>query len=123
MAHAARNDGRLELRRTDARRPADHVDGRDHVYERRTADRGRRSRRDRSATAGSGRRRQSDPCWRASTDTGGCPVNELVVIERAMTLEPVGDGRTLSGLAVPYGVESEVQDDPSGPRYFEEFAH
>lgn len=49
-------------------------------------------------------------------------MTELLTIERAMTLEPVGDGRTLCGRAVPYDVDSEVQDDPLGPRYYERFA-
>lgn len=44
-----------------------------------------------------------------------------LVIERALpagALEPVGDGWTVSGLAVPYGVEQRVTDD--GVTYYRE---
>lgn len=33
------------------------------------------------------------------------------------------DGRTICGIACPYGEESEVADFPGGPRYREQFAH
>ena len=43
-------------------------------------------------------------------------------IERAIPdLEPTGDGWTLYGRAVPYGIESRVVD-PGAPPYWEEFA-
>src|SRR5262245_8276852 len=120
MVNAERNVRRLELRRTDARRPADHVDRRHDVHKRRTAHRGRRSRRDRTSATGRTRRRQSDTCWRASADTGDCGMSELIIERAAPALEPVGDGWTLYGRAVPYGIESLVRD-PGGPDYSEEF--
>jgi HK97 family phage prohead protease len=45
-----------------------------------------------------------------------------LLVERSMTapLEPVGDGWTVRGLAVPYGVESRVTDDGS-TYYYEAF--
>ena len=46
-----------------------------------------------------------------------------LIIERAMPAEltPTGDGWTVYGMAVPYGVESEVSDDGGATRYIEEF--
>jgi len=47
-----------------------------------------------------------------------------LIITRALhdnALEPVGDGWTVHGRAVPYGVEQEVSDD-GRTRYVEEFA-
>src|SRR5215510_11401558 len=50
-------------------------------------------------------------------------MNELL-ISRALpvdALEPVGDGWTVYGMAVPYGVEQTVTDDGK-TNYLEEFA-
>jgi len=46
---------------------------------------------------------------------------ELIIERAAPALEPVGDGWTVYGRAIPYGVESRVQD-PTGPPYWEECA-
>jgi uncharacterized protein len=49
-------------------------------------------------------------------------MSELVINRSAATaLEPVGDGWTVYGLAVPYGRETEVSDDGTD-RYWEAFA-
>jgi HK97 family phage prohead protease len=48
---------------------------------------------------------------------------ELLTITRAMPeMEPVGDGWTVEGIAVPYGVESDVTDDGGTTFYTEVFA-
>lgn len=48
-------------------------------------------------------------------------MTELIIERAAPALEPVGDGWTVYGRAVPYGIESRVRDDPTGPWYYEEF--
>ena len=48
-------------------------------------------------------------------------MTELIIERAAPALEPVGDGWTVYGRAVPYGVECQVRD-PGGPDYLEEFA-
>lgn len=45
---------------------------------------------------------------------------ELIIERSAAALEPVGDGWTVWGRAVPYGVETRVSDDGRA-FYFEEF--
>jgi len=48
-----------------------------------------------------------------------------LIIERSLaagTLEPVGDGWTLHGLAVPYERDQEVSDDGGKTTYLERFA-
>jgi HK97 family phage prohead protease len=45
---------------------------------------------------------------------------ELVIERAAPALEPVGDGWTVEGLAVPYGRATQVQD-PGGAPYLEGF--
>jgi HK97 family phage prohead protease len=49
-------------------------------------------------------------------------VSELIIERAAPALEPVGDGWTVYGRAVPYGIESRVRDGVNGPEYWEEFA-
>jgi HK97 family phage prohead protease len=49
-------------------------------------------------------------------------MTELVIERSAQALEPVGDGWTVYGRAVPYGVEQRVSDDGRS-WYVEEFAH
>jgi HK97 family phage prohead protease len=44
-----------------------------------------------------------------------------IIHRSAGELEPVGDGWTLEGLAVPYGVETRVTDNAGRSFYFEEF--
>jgi HK97 family phage prohead protease len=46
----------------------------------------------------------------------------LVITRAAPEMEPVGDGWTVSGLAVPYGVETDVTDDGGTTFYAELFA-
>ena len=49
-------------------------------------------------------------------------MTELVIERAAQALEPVGDGWTVYGRAVPYGIEQRVSDD-GRTFYVEEFAH
>lgn len=49
-------------------------------------------------------------------------MSELIISRAAPELEPVGDGWTVHGLAVPYGVESTVTDDGGTTYYSEVFA-
>lgn len=46
---------------------------------------------------------------------------ELIIERAAAPLEPVGDGWTVEGIAVPYGVPSKVSDDGGATHYFEAF--
>lgn len=46
----------------------------------------------------------------------------LVITRAAPEMEPTGDGWTVHGLAVPYGVESDVTDDGGTTFYVEAFA-
>lgn len=48
-------------------------------------------------------------------------MSELVINRSAAALEPVGDGWTVYGLAVPYGREAEVSDDGTST-YWEGFS-
>lgn len=48
-------------------------------------------------------------------------MSELLIERSAAALEPVGDGWTVRGLAVPYGVEQEVSDNGTD-RYLEAFS-
>jgi len=50
-------------------------------------------------------------------------MSELVIDRSAAPLEPRGDGWTVEGLAVPYGVPQEVSDDGGASTYWEAFAH
>jgi len=49
-------------------------------------------------------------------------MTELIIDRSAAPLEPVGDGWTVDGLAVPYDVPQEVSDDGK-TTYWEAFAH
>jgi HK97 family phage prohead protease len=46
----------------------------------------------------------------------------LVITRAAPEMEPTGDGWTVHGMAVPYGVESDVTDDGGTTFYVESFA-
>jgi HK97 family phage prohead protease len=48
---------------------------------------------------------------------------ELVIERAASALEPVGDGWTVHGMAVPYSTESRVTDDGGVTFYTEVFDH
>lgn len=48
---------------------------------------------------------------------------ELIIERAASALEPVGDGWTVYGRAVPYGVENRVTDDGGTSFYTEVFEH
>jgi len=50
-------------------------------------------------------------------------MTELIIDRSAAPLEPVGDGWTLDGLAVPYERESVVSDDGGATTYVETFTH
>lgn len=50
-------------------------------------------------------------------------MSELIIDRAAAPLEPVGDGWTVEGLAVPYDVPQEVSDDGGASTYWEAFAH
>lgn len=50
-------------------------------------------------------------------------MTELIIDRSAAPLEPVGDGWTLEGLAVPYDVEQVVSDDGGATTYIESFAY
>lgn len=46
---------------------------------------------------------------------------ELIIERAAAPLEPIGDGWTVEGIAVPYGVPALVSDDGGATSYFEAF--
>lgn len=46
----------------------------------------------------------------------------LVITRAAPEMEPTGDGWTVHGLAVPYGIESDVTDDGGTTFYVESFS-
>jgi HK97 family phage prohead protease len=46
---------------------------------------------------------------------------ELIIERAAAPLEPVGDGWTVEGIAVPYGIPALVSDDGGATTYFESF--
>lgn len=48
---------------------------------------------------------------------------ELVIERSAAPLEPVGDGWTVEGVAVPYGVPAMVSDDGGATSYLEAFVN
>jgi HK97 family phage prohead protease len=48
---------------------------------------------------------------------------ELTIERAAAPLEPVGDGWTVEGLAVPYDVPTQVSDDGGATTYWEAFNH
>lgn len=48
-------------------------------------------------------------------------MSELVINRATSALEPVGDGWTVDGLAVPYDREQEVSDDGGATTYLEAF--
>jgi len=48
-------------------------------------------------------------------------MSELVINRAVAPLEPSGDGWTVDGLAVPYGVPQEVSDDGGATTYLEAF--
>jgi HK97 family phage prohead protease len=48
---------------------------------------------------------------------------ELIIERAAAPLEPTGDGWTVEGLAVPYGVANPVSDDGGATSYLEAFTH
>ena len=50
-------------------------------------------------------------------------MSELIIERSAPALEPVGDGWTVEGIAVPYGVPAPVSDDAGATTYLEAFAH
>lgn len=50
-------------------------------------------------------------------------MDELLIERAAPPLEPVGDGWTVYGQAVPYGVENRVTDDGGTTFYAEVFDH
>src|SRR4051794_32180614 len=49
-------------------------------------------------------------------------MSELVINRASAPLEPSGDGWTVDGLAVPYGVPSPVSDDGGQTTYLEAFS-
>lgn len=49
-------------------------------------------------------------------------MSELLIHRSAAALEPVGDGWTVEGLAVPYDVPAEVSDDGGASTYWEAFS-
>lgn len=49
-------------------------------------------------------------------------MSELIINRSAAALEPIGDGWTVDGLAVPYEREQEVSDDGGATTYVEAFA-
>lgn len=49
-------------------------------------------------------------------------MTQLVITRAAPEMEPIGDGWTVHGMAVPYGVESDVTDDGGTTFYTESFA-
>lgn len=46
---------------------------------------------------------------------------ELIIDRAAAPLEPVGDGWTVEGMAVPYGIPNPVSDDGGATTYLEGF--
>lgn len=48
-------------------------------------------------------------------------MNELVIERSAAPMEPIGDGWTVYGMAVPYNVENQVTDDGGTTFYTEVF--
>jgi HK97 family phage prohead protease len=50
-------------------------------------------------------------------------MSELLINRATGPLEPTGDGWTVDGLAVPYGVPQEVSDDGGATTYLEAFQH
>jgi len=48
-------------------------------------------------------------------------MSELIINRSVAPLEPIGDGWTVEGIAVPYEREHEVSDDGGASTYFEAF--
>src|SRR5262245_40027519 len=121
MADAKRAAGGLDLRGAYARGGRHDVGVAAPFHRAGRAGMGRGTGRDRTAPAGNGRRRKRNARGNARPSYCGSDVMTELIIERsAAALEPVGDGWTVYGRAVPYGLESRVSDD-GRKFYFEEF--